>query len=392
MNYCFDKIIERIGTNSQKWDSEQDYQKGKVIPMWVADMDFPVAEPIIKAISKRLEHPIFGYAIKGDDFFSSVVRWMRKRHQWNVDNSWIVSTPGVVPAISFAIQAFTEPGDSVIIQTPVYYPFEATIKACSRKTVINPLLFDGTHYKMDLDDFDNKVKQNHVKMFILCNPHNPVGRVYTYEELSKIGEICLQNGIKIFSDEIHSDLIFSGYKHIPIASISEELSNITLTGISPSKSFNIAGLMTAVVICQNDNLRRTFESVTIRNGVQFVNTFGREALKAAYTEGDEYLEQLLRYLEKNVEYAIDYFEKNLKPLKLVKPEGTYLLWVDCRELRMSSAELDNFIYNQARLSFDDGRMFGECGEGFTRINVACSQTILEKALNQLKGALDLLKN
>ncbi len=361
MNYNFNQVIPRIGTSCGKWDSKEVYRTKQVIPMWVADMDFPVAEPIMKCIRKRAEHPVMGYAHRGKDFSEITSQWMEKRHGWYIEPGWVTFSPGMVPAISAAIQALTKPGEGVLIQPPVYYPFSGTVNACKRKLVENPLKVSEGKYRMDYEDLEAKFKTENVRLMILCNPHNPVGRVYTKEELWKLGELCLKYNVLIFSDEIHSDLILKGHRHTPLASLSGELSQITLTGVTPSKTFNLAGLQTSAVICKNQKLRRDFDSAIRMNGIQFPNIFGLEAFKSAYTEGQDYLEQLLVYLESNYTYCKRFFAQRLKPLRTTELEGTYLLWFDCRELQMDCEKLDGFMLNQAHLGLDSGYLFGNQG-------------------------------
>lgn len=387
MRYDFDRIVSRVGTSCGKWDSKEEYRSGDVIPMWVADMDFPVAEPILDRIRRRAEHPVMGYVHREGDFSEITAKWLKKRHGWEIKTDWVTFSPGIVPAISAAIQALTEWGDAVMIQSPVYYPFRDTINACSRKVVDNPLQYVDGHYEMDYADMEEKIQKENVKLMILCNPHNPVGRVYTSRELKHLGDICVRHQVLIFSDEIHSDLILSGHKHVPIASLSPQISKIAMTGIAPSKTFNLAGLQTSAVISENKKLLEKFEAVIKMNAIQFSNVFGLEAYKAAYEEGEEYLEQLLEYLESNLKYCKQFFEEKLKPLKFIEPEGTYLLWIDFRELGLNQYELEDFMLNKARIALDSGLWFGEQGEGYMRMNIACPKSILKKALEQLETAL-----
>lgn len=387
MHYDFDQVISRVGTSCEKWDSKEEYRTGKVIPMWVADMDFQIAEPILERLRKRLEHPVMGYVHREEDYSEITADWVKKRHDWEIETSWVTFCPGIVPAISAAIQALTKPGETVMLQSPVYYPFKNTILACGRKIVDNPLLCVNGHYEMDYRDMEKKIQKENVKLLLLCNPHNPVGRVYTREELTHLGEICERNQVLIFSDEIHSDLILNGHKHVPIASLSSPISRITMTGIAPSKTFNLAGLQAASVICENKKMLESFEAVIQMNAVHFPNIFGLEAYKAAYTKGEEYLEQLLTYLENNLNYCKEFFKDRLAPLKLTELEGTYLLWIDCRELGLTQCELETFMEERAHIALDSGTWFGEMGNGYMRMNIACPRTILEQALEQLETAL-----
>lgn len=387
VKYDFDKKIERIGTSCSKWDSEESYRTGEVIPMWVADMDFPVPEPVMKSIRRRAEHPVMGYVFRDRSFAEITAEWMKKRHAWEIGPEWVTFCPGIVPALSAAVQAFTMPGETVMLQSPVYYPFSNTILACGRKVTDNPVRLQNGRYTMDLEDMEEKIKKEHVKLLLFCNPHNPVGRVYTEEELREMGDICLRNNVRIFSDEIHSDLVFTGHKHIPLASLSAELSRITMTGIAPSKTFNLAGLQTAAVICEDAGMKREFERIITMNSIHFCNVFGLEAYKAAYMEGEEYLEQLLGYLEKNLSYCGEFFEKYLSPLRFTELEGTYLLWIDCRDLKMDREQLDRFMTDKARIALDSGYWFGPSGEGFMRMNIACPMDTLKQALGQLEEAV-----
>lgn len=385
----FDIEINRIGTRSQKWDSREAYQNGSLIPMWVADMDFPVDQRIMEAIRKRTEHPVFGYVYAGESMAKAASRWMLKRHGWTVDPAHVAFCPGIVPAISAAVQTFSSPGGAVVIQSPVYYPFAGTIRDCGREVVTNPLLEKNGEYSVDFADLERKIRDSKARLMILCNPHNPVGRVYSAEELMRIAEICLRNEVFLFSDEIHADLILRGYRHTPIASLSKAISQNCLTGISPSKTFNLAGLQTAAVICENEERLKAFNECLHRNAINFPNSFGTEAFIAAYENGEEYLESLLSYLQENYEYAKQFFSKELPILKLTPLEGTYLLWIDCRGLHMTDRQLDEFMERRAGLALDSGYWFGKEANGFMRMNIACPRKTLEKALNRLCSAVKL---
>jgi len=391
MRYNFDHYIERKNTGSYKWDHlEEKFGTKDLIPMWVADMDFPSPTPVIEALKKRAEHGVYGYTIRPSSYYKSIIDWMKKRHHWNIKPEWIEYSPGVVPSVSLAIHAFTRPGDKVIVQPPVYHPFFKAVKNNGRQLVMNKLKYENRRYSMDFDDLKSKFDKR-VKMLILCSPHNPVGRVWSREELAKLGKICLENNVIILSDEIHSDLVFKGYKHIPTASISPEIADITLACEAPSKTFNLPGLANSTVISSNLKLLTQFK-VSLENlGLEFANTFGIVASETAYRYGEEWLEQLLEYIQGNVNYLTDYFERRIPEIKPVKPEGTYLVWLDCRGLNMDSATLKKFMIEKAKVGFDDGPIFGSGGEGFQRANVACPRSILTKALKRIERAVRDLK-
>ncbi|MDT8717204.1 pyridoxal phosphate-dependent aminotransferase [Clostridium sp. 19966] len=383
MLYNFDEVIERRNTNSVKWDRGQQ----DVLPLWVADMDFKAAEPIINALEGKIKEGIFGYTIHPKKYYEAVVSWMERRHNLHVEEDWILFCPGVVPALNFIIKALTNPGDKVMIQTPVYHPFYRVIKNNSCEVVENELIFDGNKYEMDYEDLEKKASDPKVKLMILCSPHNPVGRVWKEEELKRLGDICLRNNVIVVSDEIHNDLILGGNKHINFASINNEFSNNTITCTSPSKTFNLAGLQVSNIIIQNKEIREKVENILELNEIGEPNAFAVDALIAAYEQGEEWLNQLIRYLDKNVEYISDYLKENIPEIKLIKPEGTYLLWLDCRELGMKGEELNKFFMDKAKVWLNDGRMFGAKGEGFVRMNVACPKSIIEKALTKIKNTL-----
>lgn len=387
MNEQFDIGVDRIGTRSQKWDSREEYCSGKEIPMWVADMDFPVDGSIMEAVRRRTEHPVFGYVYAGDSMAKAVMQWMKIRHGWEIALSEVAFCPGIVPAISAAVQSFSELGEAVVIQSPVYYPFAKTIEACGRQVVTNALTENNGEYTVDFADLEKKIRDSRARLMILCNPHNPVGRVYTTNELTRIAEICLRNDVFLFSDEIHSDLIMPGHRHAPIASLSEAMAHRCMTGISPSKAFNLAGLQTAAVICGNPDYLSRFNAFLSKNAMNFPNTFGVEAFIAAYEHGEVYLDELLKYIHGNYVYAREFLSEKLPMLRLTPLEGTYLLWMDFRNLGMQQEELDLFIQEKAGLGLDSGYWFGKEGNGFMRMNIACPRSTLEKALTRLQNAV-----
>jgi cystathionine beta-lyase len=388
MKYDFDKVILRNGTNALKWDGlDKTFGTADILPMWVADMDFEAPQPIIDAVVKRAQHGIYGYTEKPESFYSSISSWMKKRHGWQIDNKWIEVSAGVVPAISLSILSYSEPGDKILLQSPVYYPFFSAIESNNRVMVNNQLIYENHQYKIDFNDLESKLKTG-VKVIILCNPHNPVGRVWSREELEKIGELCIRYNVIIVSDEIHSDLIFGKHTHIPIASISEELAERTVTCMAPSKTFNIAGLYTSAVIISDDTLRGEFKNTMNRLNAEAKNLFGIIALEAAYTYGEEWLEQALPYLEGNLDFLVDYFATKIPKIKVSKPQGTYLAWLNCRELGMNQKDLVDFFIHKAKVGLNDGAVFGSGGEGFMRLNAACPRSLLEKGLKRIKNAVN----
>lgn len=387
----FDEQIERRNTNSLKYDFA--VHRGKpadILPLWVADMDFKVAQPILDAIIKRTEHGIFGYSEVQEEYFEAVKNWMKKRHDWTVERRWLVKTPGVVFALAMAVKAFTKPGDGVMIQQPVYYPFSEVIEDNDRKIVDNTLVLgaDGV-YRMDLEDFEKKAIENQVKLFFLCNPHNPVGRVFHREELEQLGEICLRHHILVVSDEIHQDFVYNG-KHQVFANLSEELRNITITCTAPSKTFNVAGLQVSNIFIPNGELRGKFKKQVAAAGYSQLNTLGLTACEAAYRYGEAWHDELMEYLKGNLAYVREYLKENLPGIKLIEPEGTYLIWLDFRELLLTEEERENLIVKKAGLWLDSGAIFGAAGEGFERINIACPRATLTLALDKLKNALKSL--
>ncbi|MCQ2270908.1 MAG: PatB family C-S lyase [Bacteroidales bacterium] len=383
--YNFDEIIDRKHSNCVKYDGYQDiYGADGLIPLWVADMDFKTPDFVFDAIKERLNHPVLGYFIHSDGFYRSIIQWMERRHQWQVEKDWIYFAPGIVPGLAFLVQAFTAPGDKVLLQTPVYHPFYYVVQNQNREIVRNPLHLVEDHFEMDYEDLEAKLKAG-VKMMILCNPHNPLGRCWTKEELRKVGELCLQYHCLLVSDEIHSDLMMPGYKHTPVANISKEIAENTITCMAPSKTFNIAGLATSEIIIPNENLRKQFEKVMYDGVHLFVgNIFGELALEACYTYGEEWLEQLLVYLKKNVDFVQQYIKENLPEIKTFRHEATYLPWLDFSGFRMSHEELFRKLADQARVALNDGQIFGEEGRCCFRINVACPKSTLEKAMEQIR--------
>lgn len=385
----FDERIDRTNTNSIKYDFV--LQRGKpegILPLWVADMDFKAPQPVLDALKDRVEHGIFGYSEGKEEYFLAVRDWMERRHGWIVKRNWLVKTPGIVFALAMAVKAYTKPGDSVMIQPPVYYPFREVIEDNERIVVENTLLLgeDGS-YHMDLNDFEQKARENRVRLFFLCNPHNPVGRVWTREELKALGELCKRLDILVVSDEIHQDFVFKG-KHTVFASIDEELKERTITCTAPSKTFNIAGLQISNIFISNPELKRSFKKEISAAGYSQLNTLGLTACEAAYRYGEEWHDQLMDYLKENIQFVRSYLEDHLPELKLIEPDGTYLLWLDFNGLGLNEDEREELIVKKAGLWLDSGAMFGPVGEGFERINIACPRSVLKEAFDKLRAALE----
>ncbi len=387
MKYDFDEQIERRGSDCLKYDfAVERGMPADILPLWVADMDFRTAPCITERIQKDAAFGIFGYTDSKDDYFQTLSKWYETYFNWKVEKDWLVKTPGIVFAIATAVSAFTKEGDSVLIQQPVYYPFSSVIRNNNRKLVNNELVLKEGRYEMDLEDFEKKIVQEKVKLFILCSPHNPVGRVWTEEELRRIGEICLKYDVKIVSDEIHSDFVYPGIVHHVLMTVDERFQDICIVCTAPSKTFNLAGLQVSNVWIPNPELRRIFEQKISAVGYSEVNMLGLHACQAAYEGGREWLEQLKEYLKGNLDFVRNYLKENIPQIKLIEPEGTYLVWLDCRELGLSEKELEQFIAQKAKLWLDDGIIFGKAGEGFERVNIACPRATLKEALERLKKA------
>lgn len=387
MQYDFDAPFDRHDTLSLKWDyCPRTYGLHDVIPMWVADMDFPAPQPVVEALRARAAHPAYGYASTPSGFWDAAVSWLRDRHRWDVHHSWLARSPGVVPALSLCVTAFTQPGDKIVVQPPVYYPFFGAVENNGRRLVRNPLVFEDGRFRMDLDDLERTI-DSRTRMLILCSPHNPVGRVWTKEELERLGEICARHDLLVLSDEIHMDLVYRGQRHVPFASISSSLADRTVTCVAPSKTFNIAGLATSLVVASNPSLLARYRAALMASGLGISSLFGVVGLEAAYRSGADWLDQLLVYLEGNVDFADAFFRDRIPSLRFVRPEGTYLALVDCRELGLAQAPLDEFFLRTARVYFDSGPMFGEECTGFERINFGCRRALLAEALERIERAV-----
>ncbi|WP_034750959.1 MalY/PatB family protein [Halalkalibacter wakoensis] len=388
MSKRFDEIIERRGTNSMKWDmTMQRFGGENLLPMWVADMDFRAPQEVLDALHATVEHGIFGYPAHSKTVDQAVQSWLKRRYNWEVDQNTFIYTSGIVPTISYIIQAFTEPGDEVIIQTPVYYPFYDVVKKNNRELIKNPLEFDGDHYDFDLQHLESVITEK-TKMLVLCHPHNPVGRVWKRDELEQLAAICQKHDLLVVSDEIHADLLFKGQKHIPFASISEDASNRTFTCLAPSKTFNLAGIQTSYVVVENESLRLRLQNHLANSFANSVNSFAEVATEAAYNYGEPWLEELMEYVQDNFEFVKEYVSSHMPKLRVMDSEGTYLLWLECSNLPLSAAERKKWLVEEAKVALNHGPIFGEEGKAFERINLACPREILKQGLIQLKEAYD----
>lgn len=386
MKYDFDEIMDRSNNYSAKYDELKDkFGRDDIIPLWIADMDFQVAKPITDAMKKRNEQGIFGYTSRPDSYFESICQWQKNRNNWEIDKELIGFNLGVVPALCTAIKEFSEKKDKVLFLTPVYSEFFDAVENWDREVLTSPLILEDNRYVIDFEDFEEKLKQG-PKLFILCSPHNPVGRVWTKEELQKMGDLCLKHKVMVLSDEIHSDLMLWGNKHIPFASISKDFSDNCITFISGTKTFNLAGLQASSTVFPSKEVKERFESFWKKLDLMRNNCFSVVAMEAAFTHGEEWLEQLLAYVENNMLYIKNFCEENIPEIKTYIPESTYLMWLDCKGLNLSQNELENFLVEEAHLGLSNGEAFGS-ESGFMRINVACPRAILEKAMNNLQEAI-----
>lgn len=384
--YNFDKVINRRQTNSIKYDREK-AQDSKIIPMWVADMDFETLPEVKEALVKRAEHGIFGYAAPTDAYYQAVINWMKDRHHFDIQKEWIVPTPGIVTALKLAVRAYTQPIDKIMIMKPVYYPFDASINLNGRTVVECPLNFDGEQYTCDFELFEKQIVENNVKMFILCNPHNPIGKVWTRDELYQMGMICQKHHVYVVSDEIHMDFIYGNHQHVAFYNVDESFRDFTIICTAPSKTFNLAALQTSNIVIANEEMRKIFVDEKAASGISDPNIFGMDACEAAYTYGAKWVDELLDYLQGNIDYMKDFFAEHLPDIKVIDPQGLYLVWVDMRCLGMNNEELEEFMLKKAHLWLDEGYIFGTGGDGFERFNVACPRSVLKQALEQLEQAI-----
>ena len=395
MKINFNKIIDRAGTNSSKWETIQSEKDAHIhvradrffgedasIPMWIADMDFAAPPAVVDAITARAQHPIYGYTESSLTYDRAVADWMKSRHDWDVQPEWILNTPGVVPALAMLVRTFLKAGDKAIIQPPVYFPFPLVLESNGIEVVENPLLFKDGRYQMDFADLEQKARDPRTKMLILCSPHNPVGRVWTRDELARLSEICRANDVLVISDEIHADLIFTPF--VSFGTLDEN----AIVCTAASKTFNLAGLANSNIIIPNKELRHQFRTYLLQNALTDTNLFGRLATEAAYTHGADWLDQLLDYLGGTLDFMEKYFAENIPQIRMIRPEGTYLVWLDCRALGMDSASLHRFIADRARVYLENGAVFGTGGEGFLRMNIAAPRKVVEEALRRMREAVD----
>ncbi|MDE6835297.1 MAG: pyridoxal phosphate-dependent aminotransferase [Ruminococcus sp.] len=387
-NLDFDKIIDRKNTRSLKYDFA--VRRGMpeyVLPLWVADMDFETSSYIQDALTERAKHGIFGYSEVQTPYFEIVRDWLKRHHDWDIKENWLVKTPGVVFALAMAVKAYTQYGDGVLLQLPVYYPFSEVIRDNGRKVISNDLyLGDDNRYHIDFNDFEQKIIDEKIKLFFLCSPHNPVGRVWTESELIQIGDICLKHGVIVVSDEIHQDFVFHGKHHV-FASLKKEFENISVICTSPSKTFNLASMMMSNIFIPNPELRLKFKKQLDASGTSQLGVMGLVACETAYSNGEEWYQAMLAYVSENIRFVKKYVAENLPDVTMINTEGTYLVWLDCRRTGLTVDELENLIIHKARLWLDSGKIFGKCGEGFQRINVACPRSILKEALERIRNAL-----
>lgn len=384
-NLNFDEVIERRDTDSLKYDFA--VRRGKpadVLPLWVADMDFKTSSFILDALEERARHGIFGYTETREDYYEALAAWMKRHHGLEVRPEWVLKTPGVVFALAAAVKAYTEPGDYVLIQQPVYYPLTEVVRDNGRIVVSSDLLAEDGYYRIDFEDFEEKIRAYQVKLFMLCSPHNPVGRVWTREELSKLADICVRNGVTVVSDEIHEDFVYPGHQHVPFLTVDERVKDFCITCTSVSKTFNLAGLQIANIIVPNQGLRRALRKQIQAAGYSQLNAFGVTACKAAYQYGEEWHRAAWKYIVENYRFLKEYLQRELPKVRVVEPEGTYLVWLDFREYGLSGEELSKKMLNEAKLWLDDGYIFGKTGEGFERINLATSRAVLTDALERLR--------
>jgi len=391
MKYDFDEIVDRSGTGAEKYTGlEKLYGNPEAIPLWVADMDFRAAQPILDAVRERTENGIFGYTVRPEKYYSTVCSFQKRRKNWDMDEKLMSVSLGVVPSICMLISELTGPEDRIIIQTPVYRPFYNAVRDAGRELLESPLLESDGCFYMDFEDIEEKARQG-ARYMILCSPHNPVGRVWTKKELENLGDICIRYGVRIISDEIHSDLVLWGNRHLPFAAVSEEIRKLTITCISATKTFNLAGLQNSVTVFPDTETKNIFDRAWARLHIECSNCFSLVCTQAAFEHGEEWLEQLIAYIEGNVNLVMDYFSSLIPRIKPVRPEGTYLVWLDCRQLGMTGRQLTDFMVNKAGIAMSAGTYFGKNAEGYMRMNVACPRAIVQKALQQLKEAVDALE-
>ena len=380
----FDEPINRLSTGSEKWDAlEEIFGVADALPMWVADMDFAAPPSVIEALQTRMEHGIFGYTVRTDAYHEALRGWMERRHNWKINDDWVVFTPGIVPALSIAVQRFTAPGDAVVIQTPVYAPFYEVVRGQDRELMTNPLRFEDGRYSMDLDHLESCLQTGRVKLLILCSPHNPVGRVWSREELEGLAALCVQYNVTVVSDEIHADLVHQRGTHTPLSQVSEAIADLSIICTAPSKTFNIPGLCTSNIIIPNASLRASFAQGVKTMGLASISTLGAIATEAAYNGAEQWLDDCLAYIRGNMEYVQEYASKHMPDVGIDLPEATYLLWMDFSKLGVPQEELVRLLLNEAGLALNDGTVFGSEGTGYMRMNVACPRSTVEEAMRRL---------
>ncbi len=385
----FDQVINRSEYPSFKWHGQalqEHFGNANALPFWVADMDFPAPPAALESLRRRVEHGIFGYEYKTDSYFDALLGWYARRHQWSIDQTHIESCPSVLNAVSILINQHSEKGDGVITQTPVFFEFRQVIRSNGRRIIKNPLLFENGRYQIDFADLEAKAAKPKNKLLILCNPHNPIGRVWTREELTRIGDICQRHNVLIIADEIHGDIAYPPHRYTPLASISDELAQITFTCLSPAKTFNIAGMVDAITVIPNETYRAQFHDFAHRYQINKINVFASAAIEAAYSQGAPWLDALLAYLQTNVDFIRGYLQKNIPQVSLVEPEGTYLVWLNFTGLGLDAKALEKFLSQKAGIALNPGYWFGREGAGFARMNIACPQSILHEALSRLARA------
>lgn len=390
--YDFDTVLDRCNTDCLKYDFA--IQRGRpadVLPFWVADMDLPIAREIGEALTQRCQHPVFGYSEATERYFEAVQAWYVKHFHWKPKAEWLTKTPGIVFALAMAVKAFTKPGEAVLIQQPVYYPFSEVILDNDRQLVNSPLIYADDHYEIDFVDLEAKLSEPQVKLMLLCSPHNPVGRVWRPEELQKVGELCLKHQVLVVSDEIHSDFVWEGHEHHVFASLNEAFAQNCVICTAPSKTFNIAGLQISNIFIPNAQLRAAFQKQVNTAGYSQVNTFGLVACEAAYRYGEDWLEQVKGYLAANIAFTAEYLKQHLPQIKMLQPEGTYLVWLDCSALGLTAQQREQWLWHEAKLWLDSGGIFGAAGQSFERINIACPRSTLLQGLEQLKQAVNRLQ-
>ena len=396
MAYDFDKVIDRRGTSCSKWDADPnktipgvEYPVDRdVLPVWVADMDFEVAPEITEALAERVRHGIFGYTKVPDACYDAIIGWQERRHGWRIKREWITFTPGAVSAAHMAMQAYCQVGDTAIIQPPVYYPFYRTVHNNGGLLSCSCLRRSGSRYEMDFDDFERRAAEDRTTIFILCSPHNPIGRVWREEELERVGEICMRHGVRVFADELHCDIVMPGYRHIPFAGLNPEFAAHSITVISPSKTFNLAGLQATAAIIPDPEMRRRFENVKARNSLSDPNLFAITAMEVAYSRGDKWLDEVLAYIKGNYDFLVEYVGKKLPKVKVMPLEGTYLAWMDFSAMESDERALQKRMLTRGKVWLDEGWIFGEGGAGFERVVLACPRSILKEAVDRMARAFE----